>query len=194
MRALIPAILAALMATACTSDTTHNPVPRRTAFPRIALHDSVYTPADSLPVHLELNSVLAPHVTLRPDGSAWLTARYPAYNATLYVTVSPVDETTVESVIDNRTERIHLNINGAGMSIEEADNAAGYHSNIVATVSPSSTPLQFIAVKSDRPRWVVSGSVFFDGISASTPLDSIKPVHDAVRRDLRHAMLTLSDI
>ncbi len=100
----------------------------------------------------------------------------------------------MESVIDNRTERIHLNINGAGMSIEESDNAAGYHSNIVSTLSPSSTPLQFIAVRTDHPRWVVSGSVFFDGISSSTPLDSIKPVHDAVRRDLRHAMLTLSDI
>lgn len=190
----VAAILFSALLAGCTSDTAHTPVPRRTAFPRITLCDTLYAAVDSLPVHIELNSALKADVTKRMDGSVWLTARYPAYNATLYVTLSPVTESEVESVIDNRTERMHLNINGAGINIEEADNASGYRSNIVRTLSPSSTPLQFLAVNPARARWVVYGSVFFEGSSATTSLDSIMPVYDAVARDLRHAMLTLSDL
>lgn len=187
-------ILASALFAGCVSDPAHKPVPRRPAFPRITLYDTVYAAVDSLPLHLELNSALTSEVKTRSDGSLWLTARYPDYNATLYLTLSPVSSSDVESVVDNRTERIHLNINGAGINIEEVDNASGYHSNIVRTVSPSSTPLQFIAVNPGRPRWVVSGSVFFEGMSATTSLDSIRPVYDAVGRDIRHAMLMLSDL
>lgn len=190
----IAAILASALLVGCASDTAHTPVPRRTAFPRITLYDTIYAAADSLPLYLELNSALKPDVTARRDGSVWLTARYPAYNATLYITLSPVTERDVESVVDNRTERMHLNINGSGISIEEADNASGYHSNIVRTLSPSSTPLQFLAVNPATPRWVVYGSVFFDGAPSTASLDSLMPVYDAVAVDLRHAMLTLSDI
>ena len=194
MMRLSAVILVTMLLAGCSSDPGHTPVPRRPAFPRIALYDTVYAAVDSLPLHLELNAALKSEVKTRPDGSLWITARYPDYNATLYLTLSPVSTSDVESVVDNRTERIHLNINGAGINIEEADNVSGYHSNIVRTVSPSSTPLQFLAVNPRRPRWVVSGSVFFEGMSATTSLDSIQPVYDAVGRDLRHAMLTLCDL
>lgn len=193
MKTALAAVIGCILLAACSPDQGHTPVPRRTAFPRVCLYDSTYTSVDSIPVNISLNSALTPEVKTRQDGSIWLTAEYPAYNATLYVTATPVNESTVESIVDNRTERIHLNINGAGIRIEEMDNAAGYHSNIIRTVSPSSTPLQFLAVNAGRPRWVVYGSVFFGEMAASTPLDSIAPVYEAINRDIRHAMRSLSD-
>lgn len=193
MKTALAAIIGCTLLSSCSWDTGHTPVPRRTAFPRVSLYDSVFSAVDDLPVNLSLNSVLSPELESREDGSVWLTAEYPAYNATLYVSVTPVNESTVESVVDNRTERIHLNTNGASINIEEIDNPSGYHSNIIRTVSPSSTPLQFLALNPDSPRWVVSGSVFFGGVSSSTSLDSIAPVYDAINRDIRHAMRSLSD-
>jgi hypothetical protein len=51
-------------------------------------------------------------------------------------------------------------------------------------------PLQFYAT--DRSGWLVTGALFMPGVDQSAPLDSLRPIVNAIERDLRHTLTVIT--
>lgn len=190
MKALLPSALA-LVVILNSCDGGGRPVPRPEGYPRIALYEAVYRSDSIGPVIFESNAGTA--VTERrqgADGTGWLTLAYPRYGATLYLTASPATASTLGGIIDNRLERISLNIGGATTELTELTGKGGWHGRVTLTPSGSATPLQILAT-SPRGDCVVSGAFFLEGAATATSPDSLAPALEAVRDDLIHAVNAL---
>lgn len=173
-----------------SNDTTA--IPRRTAYPRIEVYDSIYSPIKHLPVTIEANtstSVQVDSLHKRPDGNRWIDIVYPAYNATLLCTYSPADATSINSIIDNRSERMFLNAGDLTSELTEISTPSGTTALIVNTPSSRVTPIQFIA--SDNRSWVFSGALYLNSPGNRSNADSIAPVLKAVNRDILHLIRNL---
>ena len=137
MKALLLSALA-LVVLLNSCDSGGRPVPRPEGYPRIALYEAVYRNDSIGPVIFESNAGTA--VTERrqgADGTGWLTLAYPRYGATLYLTASPATASTLGGIIDNRLERISLNIGGATTELTELTGKGGWHGRV--TLPPSDT-------------------------------------------------------
>ena len=173
------------------SDTT--PVPRPTAYPRIALYDSVYVAPDSLPCGFEVNASAmvrkSSSKAASSPGSIWLAVEYPLYKAVLHCTFTPVDRVTVRRLLATRSERMALNLGNNRAEVSELASADGnYYTVVVSTGGVTLTPLQFVT---EGREWVVSGALRFDADDL-TP-DSIRPVVEAVKQDVLNAALKFHD-
>lgn len=189
MKAWMPSALAA--AVFLCSCGGGRPVPRPEGYPRIALYEAVYRNDSIGPVIFESNAGTA--VAERrhgADGTGWLTLAYPRYGAILYLTASPATASTLGGIIDNRLERISLNIGGATTELTELTGKGGWHGRVTLTPSGSATPLQILAT-SPRGDCVVSGALFLEGAATATSPDSLAPALEAVRDDLIHAVNAL---
>lgn len=190
LRILLLAVPAMLMAVGCTHSRTETAeVPRPKAYPRAGLYDSLYSTVDSLPLHLELNSQATVATERKNDGTLWVTASYPDYNAKMYITLTPVDERTIDDVMSNRLRRMALNI---GDNAEPEDfhleAGSGFETTVLFTADPEvPTPIQFLST--DGRQWVVSGTAYFRSPGQSA--DSLFPYVDAVRRDVAHTFTTI---
>ncbi|MCM1222660.1 MAG: hypothetical protein NC548_50190 [Lachnospiraceae bacterium] len=167
-------------------------MPRRTAYPRVAEYAERYAAVDSLPLLIEANAQAMTSTELMPDGTVWLNIEYPAYNARVYFTLTPVDSATVEAALENRAERIGLNLGNAQAESEHFTNPNGYYTTLVKAPQALPLPVHFIAVKPGAPKWLVSGSAMIDGTGPQTPADSIGPVIETIYRDISHAMQRLA--
>ena len=177
------AIAAALAATAC-GQSSPTPTPRRHAYPRTEIYDTVYAPAPEAPLSFCVNAA----AKAMPDSAGrWLTVEYPLYKATLYVTFSEADSPEgLEATLANRRERISLNLAGASATTTHIASPAGFESVLVE--APGETlPLQFVST--DGSRWAVSGAV---QMQHPAPYDSVRPTTDAMRRDLVRALASLA--
>ena len=190
MKVLLPPALA-LVVLLNSCDGGGRAVPRPEGYPRIALYEAVYRSDSIGPVIFESNAGTA--VTERrqgADGTGWLTLAYPRYGATLYLTASPATASTLGGIIDNRLERISLNIGGATTELTELTGKGGWHGRVTLTPSGSATPLQIFAT-SPRGDCVVSGALFLERAATATSPDSLAPALEAVRDDLIHAVNAL---
>lgn len=181
---LAAAIAAMLMATSCGGrggDT--QAVPRPQAYARMALPDSVYTPVDGVPLHLEGNA--AARVDTRDDATK-IDIAYPGLGAVIYLTLTPVTDETAPEVIANRSERMARNAGDNTTEVLDLTTAAG-DARITVTPTGSPTPVQFIARRGDI---VVSGQAFVDA-AATVRTDSLQPLVDMLRRDVIHMVRTL---
>lgn len=186
MIARICSLFAALSLLAACSHSDHTPVPRSVAYPRVPVYDSAYVAVPSLPLHLELSANAVTQVDSAHSGSMWINATYPAYNATLHLTLTPVTPATEAEVIANRTERMSLNSGVHPTEITQLTSPAGFRSQVLFTPAGSVTPVQILSVS---PRWVISGALYHPQADSSP--DSIAPVLRAVRRDLIHTAKTI---
>ena len=190
---LLPTILTCLL-TACggQGDNGGAPaVPRRHAYPRIELPDSAYRYVNDAVtgIGLDINAEAGYQTRSAENSRApFIDVTYPGLNAQIYFTITPVDESTVASVIDNRMERISLNLGGADAELIEFDSPAGFENKVIVTRGDISTPVQFIAT--DGHSAVISGTAFLRDASSATA-DSIAPVVETMRRDIIHALMTL---
>lgn len=168
-------------------------VPRRDAYPRIEDYDTVFVSLDSLPVNFDVNAEAHHTLKGKDDGSVWLTISYQRYNAKILMTMSPVTKETLHGVVDNRFERIALNVNSAYADVEEFDNSSSYSSIVVYAPSAVATPIQFIVAPKelDGDGWVVSGAVFFENIGVEASIDSLSPMTTTLLRDVRHSIYTI---
>lgn len=168
------------------SDTS---VPRPMAYPRIDLCDTVYTAASDFPIHFEVNTA----ATLIADTVAgsgqglWFDVRYPSYRATVHCTLTAVSDTASRNaVLQNRAQRIALNISDHHAQITEMTTPYGYTARLYKSPYTTVTPLQFLAAASHH---VVSGALMFDTLPQSP--DSVMPVIEAIERDLIHAIANM---
>ncbi len=179
--------LAAIALHSCASggggDT---PVPRPVAYPRITLCDTVYASPAGFPLHFEVNTgaTLVADSTASSGQGLWFDIRYPSYKATLHCTLTTVGDTAARNaVIQNRVERISLNIADRHTDITDMTNPHGYTARIYRSPYAAVTPLQFLA---STQHSIVSGALMFDTIYQSP--DSAMPVIEAIERDLIHAI------
>lgn len=179
---IIPFLIAAALVS-CSGADSYTPVPKPRSFPRIVLYPDSFVAIDHLPINIEVNAAAIVTDSIRPDASRWITAIYPSYQATLFITVSPIDRTSRDAVIANRLHRIDLNNVGAKprrLAIEAT--ASHIVSEIFIASQGSPTPLQFIA---EAPDYVVSGAVLLED-AAKAPSDSIRPIIKALETDIIH--------
>lgn len=186
-------ILVAVMACAC-SGSDDAAVPRRHAYPRPVMLDTVYAAVDSLPVRFLVNK--SAYVASRPGsgGSRGVDIVYTQYGATVYCTFTPVTADDFKAVADNRLERIYLNISGAKSDVDWLLNEAGFMTMLVSAPAAKSTPIQFLAFDENEPRLVVSGAVFFHNVNQDSSTDSIAPMVYSIGRDIRKALDNLENL
>ena len=168
------------------------PVPRRDGYPRVEAYPASYAAADSVPLRFEINTDAKASAKLASEGAVWLNVAYPRYDAEMLCTFTPVDAATVEGVIDNRTERMSLNLGGAAPTFKEYMSEGGFRATVAIAPSAVSTPVQFIAVEDSCPRWVVTGAIYFRNAAAISKIDSIAPMVAVMERDLTHALQKLN--
>ncbi|MDE7410815.1 MAG: hypothetical protein K2M94_02115 [Paramuribaculum sp.] len=162
-------------------------VPRPHSYPRLTVYPPLYSSPASLPCHFQVNS----HVNLSCTSnysSLWADAEYPMYHATLRCTFTPIKQSQQAEIIDNRLQRMGMNLgdNAAEQTdIISADST--FNSILLRSSGPTVTPLQFL---STSPYWVISGAL--DMPDAAANVDSVRPLIDAVYADLVHALVNLS--
>lgn len=195
--ALLPiwvlAIVTSLAFSDCSGDSNAN-MPRQKAYPRITTHDSTFTPLASSPLHFEIST--AAKITLDSintgnstgENNRWLNISYDDYNAVIYCTFTPVDTSSIDDVIANRTERMALNVGGNTSELTELTNANGFTSHILSSLESSATPVQFLST--DGNDWVVTGALHFTN-ATTTDIDSLKPVVNVIKRDIIHSLKTI---
>lgn len=191
MKTALSALALTLAATSCDQTQEHTCIPRRTAYPRPQIYDTVYAATAHAPIHFEVNT----SATVAPAPSSgtksvWIDISYPAYDATIFCTFTPVTNATISSAISNRKQRIALNIEGHRSESCNIESPDGFISTVILSPSARSTPLQFIST--DRREWVVSGTLFFHNAQKITATDSIAPIVEAVHRDMTHTLTTIA--
>ena len=165
--------------------------PRRKAFPRIVTHDSTFCTFDNAPIHFEISKIAT--ITLDSISTntlnkvQWINIYYKPYNTTIYCTFTQVDNTTIDEVISNRSERMALNSGGLTSELIELTNANKFYSQILITEQSKVTPIQFLST--DNQNWVVSGALYVEN---NQNIDSIRPVINVVKRDIIHSLKTIN--
>lgn len=166
-------------------------VPRRHAYPRIDVPDSAFTFIETgyNGMQLSLNDATEYALHSSDDGTSnFIDVDYPGLNAAIYFTITPVERATLPDVIDNRLERVSLNLGGADAELLEFDSPAGFENKVFVSRADISTPVQFIAT--DGETTVISGTSFLKDASAANA-DSLAPVVNMLRRDILHSLKTL---
>lgn len=186
------------ISTSCSgpgSDADHPaPVPRPTAYPRIDLYDTVMKPVDAvLPLVWLANTqatVTLPHRSVSDDGAIrWINIEYPRYGVIMYCTFIDVDPARLQAELDNRIERISLNIGSNRTEVIEINTPSGFHSQLLVTPQGTVTPVQFLTT--DSHRRIISGAAFLKSAPPAGTADSIAPIVNALRDDM---IRTLSGI
>ena len=179
-------ILAATAVLAACGSDDGGSVPRRRAYPRLPEYGEAYTPAPGAAARFYVNSRAELNVD---SGGRWITVRYPLYDAEVYVTVTPAaSQHELNAVLDNRRERMALNIGGAQATtahVVSPDSFVG----VIVEAPGSVMPVQFVAT--DGVECVVSGAARLN-INADAPYDSVSPVVRTLSRDITFALKNLS--
>lgn len=180
---LLYIICVAVAVGSCTRE--HNPVPRRTAWPRPAVIDTVMVRAEGAPLDFRVNRA----ARTSSDRPGWLNVAYPMYGAVMYVTFTDVTGADVDRARRNRMERLVLNSGGRPGRESQWTNAAGFEVYTLRTEGVA-TPLQFVAT--DGRTALVSGAVYFNNLRADAPADSLAPVLDAIEGDINRCLNALT--
>ncbi len=183
---LLPALIAAITLSALSCTRGHSTsTPRPEAYPRIAMPDSTFTQMNISGISLAINDGAVADVEEKENGDCWITIGYPSFsNASIYLTLSnATKDEPAEAIVDNRRERMALNLAGADGIATTLTSSGGWDCEMITSRSALSTPVQILASKDGR---VISGTVYLQ-IPHTTPTDSVSPVIDALERD----MLTL---
>lgn len=162
-------------------------VPRPYAWPRVELYPDSLTEIQSVPVRWIANASALATVRSGNANSVWADIRYPAYQATLFLTFISCDRMTADSIIANRRHRIALNIGDTPASKEMiGSQGGGFDSELVTATAASPAPLQFV---SSGERMIVTGTLFFD--RAPVSYDSVRPIVDVLRSEMVRALKSL---
>lgn len=183
---LLGIIIPALASCSRSDDRSATPLP--TAWPRIDISaaDSM-TVVEGLPVEVRVNSRAEWHSD-SADGLPALTVTYPGANTYIYYTFIPVrDEEERAGILERRSERIALNLNGApAQTIHAGAPDDDSQAVIVVASTGTQTPVQLLA---QTPGWVISATSFIDDPRAAVAYDSIRPIVDVLRSDMERTVV-----
>lgn len=162
-------------------------MPRPKAYPRITLYPDSLTDSHHLPCGWMVNDSATVRIW---DDDTKADITYPRYDATIHCTFTHVGADTVmrDHVMDNRLERMALNVGAGDAEQLDITSPGGFQTILLTTLTPSITPVQFISV---GPKWIVSGALHID--AAATQPDSVAPIIEAVKLDIINAAKHLQD-
>lgn len=178
-------LVAALAGCDGRSGGEYTAVPLPYGYQRMAVYDTVYTLKYGLPGDFAVNAgATVAVVPGGPDGTVKADVEYEAYGATLHLTFTPVDSTTIVEVVGNRRERMALNVGDhyATVTTIDANGDNAYSSTIVVTGGKVPAPVQVLCA---GPGMVISGALNFGGEAADG--DSLMPILKAVAQDVEYA-------
>ena len=173
-----PWLLGLAVVLCCCSDRSGSAtaVPKRYAYPRIAAYDTVRAVETVGPVRLSVNEGAA---VSHPEGNvAWLNAHYGWYGATLYLSATRLSTGALEKALANRRERISLNLGGAKARHDSFDNGNGIECELVVSLDPTATPVQFVAYGHNV---LVNGAFVLQG--KTEPADSLRPICEKLENE-----------
>lgn len=181
VKALLAAALLAVVASACGGGE-ENSVPRRRAYARVDTYPAEYRAVEVGGIPLEINTSAA----AASPREGWLDVRYPRYGATLHLAVARPDAAALDQAVANRRQRMSLNLGGA---TAEQTTLAGdsYVCELLVSRDAVATPVQLLAVGADGT--LVSGAAVIAG--RTEPVDSLRPVVEALRADALHLLMHL---
>lgn len=181
--ALTAAVVSGLTASCGGGQQTAVPLP--VAWPRTPLYDSVYTVVDSLPASFAVNAAATVRVK-HADSNTGVDIAYPAYHATIYMTIVPGLGTreALAAAWQARRDRIDANLGGSNAEVSAVDTPAGWRGALVRSRSASQTPVQLLVANKDRGVMVTATAFLHDTVSAAN-LDSVAPTADALEADMR---------
>lgn len=188
--AALAVIVFAISAVSCGGEggAEQAAVPRRVAYPRLSLPKAEY---DTVPFYghsLIFNRSAVVETELAENGNHWFTATYPDMDGSqLMVTAIKIAPEAIAPILDNRAERINLNLSGNPGEVFELDDSI--LSGQVIVSRSISTPIQFLAT--DNRSLVVSGALYMPKLSAHTR-DSLAPTIDYVFNDVVAMLENLS--
>jgi hypothetical protein len=172
----------------CSRCSRDNAVPRRTAYPRIELYDSVYRDAAAdLPAKIMVNDSTVVDVTSHSPEATWIDVRYPRYGATLRLTLSRLDKEALLEALANRYQRTMLNAGGMQSNVSELTSLSGISAEVIATPGAMVTPLQIIAT--DSVGFLLTGALEMP--PSENEAEYYTPIIEGVERDLIHMAKTL---
>ncbi len=187
---LVAAVCAALCSCGDRAADKDMLLPRREAYPRLMVYDSIYTVLDSLPLHIEVNSFTIASVERRENGIFWITQSYPAYGIAVYYTITPVSERSFTQSLGRSLGRMADNNGSAPVKRYEALSQSGFMHFVALAQDINLFPVQFVST--DKSRWVISAAATYTGGTLPLSYDSIAPVLRSVERDMVHTLNTLS--
>lgn len=161
---IIPLITLVCICCSCGGDDGRA-MPRRYAYPRVEVLDSVRT-------HYKIGGAdvaLSREASVSRPTAEWATVTYERLGATLYLSVTePAD---MASALANRRQRISLNIGSATATTHRLHTDGGFDVEIVTVPTGAATPVQFLATDGRR---LVSGAFTLAG--RTEPADSLRPI------------------
>lgn len=157
------------------------------AYPRPVIYDTVYNADHGLPASFAVNAAATvlekeSETQAGESGARWIDIVYPAYGATVYCTFTPVaDSGERTSAVENRMERMSLNLGDNIGERTEIQSIGGYQTILLTTLGRTLTPVQFL---STGEKWVISGAMQF--ADPNVRADSVMPMIEAVAADIIH--------
>lgn len=178
MKHFLPIAVVGLLVVGCHRDRPAA-IPRQRAYPRVEVYPQTYSPHTLESIVVEVNDS-----ALTSISGTWMDVTYPVYGLTVNCTLTPVNAMTLRGVIDNRTERMALNLGGSSAQVITLVSESGWTAQLIeATGRGGLTPLQFMAT--DSSAYVLSGVV------TAESSDSLRPALESVKADILHLLQKL---
>ena len=184
MKILVCSILLFLSLAACDRAQRQS-APRPRAFPRVELYADSFTAVAAGRVGF----IVPAQCTVERTAENWVNIGYSRFGATMYVAVRGFDsDSALENAIENRAQRMTLNLGTAKERSEEFDNRDGFRCIMLLSADPSPLPVQFVAIGPQRT--LVSGAVALSG--SIQPVDSLAPVIGQLEEHSRRLLESLT--
>lgn len=176
---ILPILIFLLVTVAsCGGGKDSAPVPRRYAYPRPDIPPAGYTVLDFGRYRLDISCSAAVVLDSVAGNRRDITLAYPGFGAKVYLTVSNApDSATLAAMAADRTARFVRNVAGR-YTAEECDSA---ESLLITAYQGNVTPLQFVVLSELS---MLSGVVYFTDPDVAARPDSMRPVFEALRRDI----------
>ncbi len=175
---IIPLLFAISACSSGDNNTESVAMPRRTGYPRLSLPKPDYSAVKGIDWHLLANSSATPALG-SSEGNSWVTLNYTALGeVSIMLTIIPAHASEIPDILDNRAERINLNLGGnPGKVWEVMDSTL---SGEIIVNNSISTPVQLLVT--DNRSVVLSGAAFIPALTPSTR-DSLNPIVDYLLND-----------
>jgi len=181
---VVGTVLVSLLLTGCSDP----PVPKPRAYFRIDLPEQAYRPWDpACPFSAELPAYAEAVPSLRPDQACWWNLTFPGQRAIVHLTYHKVDGDLLELVSEAHNYKARHEAKAERITSERVlRDSARVYGTLFDVEGDVASPMVFYVT--DSTDHFLFGSLYF---SARPNADSLAPVTERLRADLRHLVGTL---
>lgn len=185
--AALVTMLALLLLSACGGRKA-TPLPE--AFPRIDVPEAEYVTVDSTLTPLAVNKAAETRVRPSDGRTQWVDLVYPSFApSAVYLTLQRVAPDSLDHILKGLALKMQRNTNGAPGELTTILSDGGWDCRMVVTPTTPVCPVQVVAIAPDSAM-TLFGTLYLNRPFVE-PNDSIRPVIDAVARDLTYMLQCL---